>query len=390
MTSDKIQKSARDEFMAPAGNAKSLADLVVQAEQQLVAASGRKLDTDRVARLSVLTRMAAQKNPMLLQATRESLFWAFLDAARCGLEWDGESGALVPFRNNKAGTVEVQFLPMYRGLIHLAADAGICHDIDAVCVFKGDTFRVLMGTSRGIEHEPDLMVDRTWDNLIACYAVFRLRDGSVKFDVMTRPEIEQRRAVSRARNGPWNEWPLEMAKKTVIKHGLKLLPRVSVQLRDAVEIDNRADREDGRSLSADEGTHALAGMGPTPSKSRGVVALRGALGVEPDGMPPQVTTPMTSTDGSATAIVHGDKPMTEESRAAMQQVVDAAARHMDSRMTDEQRSKILGLMDKGGARDGAARAKIASGIIGRELGTLVDMSSDEAAQVIGALSWVRP
>lgn len=59
-------------------------------------------------------------------------------------------------------------------------------------------------------------------------------------------------------------------------------------------------------------------------------------------------------------------------------------------LTDEQRMKILSLMDKGGARDGEARCKIASGIIDREVRTLVELTSTEADTVIAALKGPPP
>jgi phage RecT family recombinase len=249
----------RDEFMAPIGDAKTMGEMVSMAEQQLQAASGGRIDPARIARLAVLTRMAAQRNPDLLKATKESLFWAFLDAARCGLEWDGEQGALVPFYNNKRSVHEAKFLPMYRGLIHLVAEAGVCHDVRAVCVYAGDHFMVHEGTSPSIVHMPSM--ERTEDkdeDIIACYAVAVLRDQTVKFRVITRAQLLKRKAVSRATSGPWTAWFPEMCQKTVIKSLLKLLPKVPLPAREAVDIDNRAD-SDAASLSEAEGKVLLPG-----------------------------------------------------------------------------------------------------------------------------------
>lgn len=276
------KKPERDEFMAPVADAKSIADLVTLAEEQLTAASGGKLDVQRVARLAVLTRIAAQKVPLLLQCTRSSLYWAFLDAARCGLEWDGNQGALIPYRNSKKGIVEAQFQPMVAGLIHLVGEAGVCVDIDAVPVFRGEHFEVRGGTNRGIDHVVAMDVERTYENLRAAYAVFHLRSGAVKFDVLSRQEIDERRKMSRATSGPWFDWPVEMARKTVVKHGIKLLPRLSTTAADrvasAVDIDNRAETGE-RSLSAEDGRLALPGMmAPPPPSNRGIDGLRDALG----------------------------------------------------------------------------------------------------------------
>lgn len=289
-----IQKrTARDEFMAPVEDAKTLAELVVSAEQQLQAASGGRVDAAKLARLSVLTRMAAQRNPDLLKCTRESLFWAFLDAARAGLEWDGEQGALVPYWNNKLQKKEAKFLPMYRGLIHLLAESGVCIDIRAVPVFRGDVFKVEQGTVNRIIHEPDYGADRNDDTLVACYAVFVLRDGTVRFDVMARQDLVKRRDASRAKDaGPWKDWFIEMCLKTVIKHGQKLLPRLSERARDAIVIDNRYESGD-RSLSGEEQRVLPPGLtagdlAGAAAKQKGLAGLKEALGGDGEtlGIPP--------------------------------------------------------------------------------------------------------
>lgn len=276
MTSDKMttankQQVAAYDFRQHVDSGSGLTDLIVRTEQQLAQVGGKAFDHERVARLTMLCRMAAQKTPQLLRCTRESWLFALLDSAKCGLEPDGELGAVIPYGP------EARFQPMVRGLVRLVADAGICHDVDAVPVYQGEHFRVLMGTRREIEHEIDMAVDRSDKNLVAAYAVFRLRDGAVKFDVLSRAELDKRRAVSRAKTGPWVDWYTEMCRKTVVKHGLKYLPRLSAPLRDAVEIDTRADIGD-RPLSHDEmGDKVIEAPAP---KNRGVVALRGALGVE--------------------------------------------------------------------------------------------------------------
>lgn len=257
---------------APVGDANTLASLVTQAEERMVAASGGVLDIQRIARLQVLTRMAAKRVPQLLQCTRESFFWAFLDAARCGLEWDGEHGALVPYKN------EAKFLPMYKGLIDLAAqESGAV--VSAFPVYKGEHFIVHLGTDMRVEHRMALDVNRDDANVIAAYAVFQLPDGRKVFDVLSRAEIDKRKAVSKAAtrdDSPWAMWYAEKAKVTVIKHGAKLLPKVSDRFRAAMEIDNRAET-DGAPLSKEETPQML------PSEQqRGTGALLAQLGATTD------------------------------------------------------------------------------------------------------------
>ena len=368
--SDKtIQKSKRDEFLAPVADARSLGEMITLAEGQLAAAAGRKPDSDRTARLMILTRMAAQRNTDLLACTRESLYWAFLDAARCGLEWDGEHGALVPYNVMVKGTdryqKEAKFLPMVKGLVHLLATSGVCHDVRARAVFRGDVYRVIEGTNPRVVHEPAIDASHADDDLIAAYAVFNLANGAVKFDAMNRADLMKRKDASRAKYGPWQDWFVEMCCKTVIKHGQKFIPRVSPQVRDAIDIDNRADStEDRPSLSAEEGTLALPAMREDERpKGKGMAAFRDKLGVSAaDTGPPE--------NGEVL-----DGPPREPPSV-----------HVPTPITDAQRTRIRDLCDKGGAASLAACVKLVGATLEREINTLHGLSADDADAAIRALS----
>jgi recombination protein RecT len=73
------------------------------------------------------------------------------------------------------------------------------------------------------------------------YAVAKLRDGGVQFEVMSRADIEKVKAQSKAASyGPWVSHFDEMAKKTVIRRLFKYLP-VSIELQRAVGLDELTD-----------------------------------------------------------------------------------------------------------------------------------------------------
>jgi recombination protein RecT len=75
---------------------------------------------------------------------------------------------------------------------------------------------------------------------VGYYSVFKLRDGSSDSEDMTVEDVEKIRNRSKSgNNGPWKTDYDEMAKKTVIKRLLKRAP-MSIELADAVQIDNRA------------------------------------------------------------------------------------------------------------------------------------------------------
>jgi phage RecT family recombinase len=345
-----IQKQqSKPSAIAPIGNAEALAQLVMSAEQQLSAAAGTKVNPEKVAQLAVLTRLAAQRNPDLLKCTRDSLFWAFLDAQRCGLLWDGEQGALVPFREKVKGTetwtTAAKFIPMYRGLIHLLVDTGAIDDVNASLVYKGEHFREIRGTIPRLEHEPSGDVDRSDENIVAAYVVFTLPSGAVKFDVMYRDRLEKVRASSRAKDsGPWRDWFGEMCLKTVIKHGQKTIPRVPPKARAAVEIDTRYDT--GLPSPAEEEARFLP---PSGASGADVAAQRGLAGLKAQMAPKEEPPPPDPTSEPASGfVISAIKSALEGRKVAWGDALKAAGLPttlvLDD-LTEEQAATMVGWID---------------------------------------------
>ncbi|MBM0411446.1 recombinase RecT, partial [Escherichia coli] len=79
------------------------------------------------------------------------------------------------------------------------------------------------------------------------YAVAKLKDGGVQFEVMTRKQVEKVRdthskaaknAASKGAPSIWDEHFEDMAKKTVIRKLFKYLP-VSIEIQRAVSMDGK-------------------------------------------------------------------------------------------------------------------------------------------------------
>lgn len=218
-----------------------------KAKQQLALAVPRHMTADRMARVAMTE---IRKTPKLLQADPTTLMGAIMQLAQLGLEPGGALGHayLLPFENRKAGTVDVQLIVGYRGMIDLARRSGQIVSIEARAVYRDDEFAVTLGLNSDIHHVP------AWEKadrgpLTFVYAVAKLKDGGVQFDVMSRAEIEKIRARSKAANyGPWVTDFDEMAKKTVTRRLFKYLP-VSIELQRAVGLDEGA--ENGITFDAD-------------------------------------------------------------------------------------------------------------------------------------------
>lgn len=207
----------------------------------------KHLTADRIIKVALT---AVNKNPDLLKCTRESLILSIMQAAELGLEPGGAlgEGYLIPY-NNRVKTdggdtwvKQCQFIPGYRGLIALARRSGQIVSIEAHVVHEKDSFDCTLGLEPKLEHTP------AWEDadpgpLKFVYAVAKLKDGGVQFDVMSRAAIEGIRQRSKSKDsGPWKTDYEEMARKTVIRRLFKYLP-VSVELAQALEL--QANSESG-------------------------------------------------------------------------------------------------------------------------------------------------
>lgn len=209
----------------------TLANLIERQKHEIARALPRHLDPDRLARIATTVM---RQTPQLGQADPASFLGALMTCAQLGLE-PGPLGHayLVPFRNNKTNTVEVTFIPGYRGLVDLARRSGKVASVQARVVYTGDTFSYEFGLQPHLHHRPCGQLG----DVTHVYAVIRYHDNALDFDVMTRAEVDAIRARSKAAgSGPWvTDYP-EMAKKTVLKRLLKTAP-MSVEYQQATAQD---------------------------------------------------------------------------------------------------------------------------------------------------------
>lgn len=184
--------------------------------------------------------VAIQRNMRLLEADETSLWLALQRAAGMGLLPDGREGALVIFGDDTededgkivASTANkkkiVQWMPMIRGMIQLVRNTGLVNGLRARLVYKGEDVEVT-DEDGAIHYRHVRRIDPDFDDspekVIGAYAVVNYKDGAWEMVWMSRRQIERRRAVSRAKNGPWKGWWDEMARKTVLHHLIKTLPQ---------------------------------------------------------------------------------------------------------------------------------------------------------------------
>jgi len=204
----------------------------------------RHIDPGRMIRV-VMTALRA--NPQLQQSTPESFFGCVLQASQLGLEPNTPLGHcyLIPRQNRRLNTVETTLQIGYQGQIELSMRSGKVNGVYAHVVRKGDTFDFEYGLNPRLVHRPSESADRERQEITHVYAVGRIKDADPAFEVLSRAQVEQRRARSSSGNsGPWQSDFEAMVRKTGVRALWKWLPKSTEMARvDALEHAADAGRD---------------------------------------------------------------------------------------------------------------------------------------------------
>ena len=209
-----VEKRAQMQAVEKKDN--SMVGLIRRMEPQIRKALPSVITPERFTRM-VLTALSS--TPKLQTCTPQSFLGAMMQAAQLGVEPNTPLGQayLIPY-----GSV-CQFQLGYKGLIDLAYRSGEVSSIQAHEVHENDTFEYEYGLEPKLRHVP-AMTDR--GPVTYYYAVLKLKNGGVGFEVMSRDDVETfaRKKSKAYSNGPWKTDFDEMAKKTVLKKVLKYAP----------------------------------------------------------------------------------------------------------------------------------------------------------------------
>lgn len=230
--STEMQKTNGNTAVAPIETLKKLFEL---ASPKLAKVLPQHLTAERLTQVALA---CITRTPKLLKCTPTSLLQAVMQCAEMGLEPGSALGEvyLVPFGD------QVTVIPGYRGLVSLARRSGAVTDIESAVVREGDKFKYERGISLVLKHRPLLDGDQD-RKIVAVYMVAHLK-GTTRphVEVMSIDDVNRIRARSRSsQDGPWVTDFSEMARKTVVRRGVKMLP-MSVHMARAIEIDD--DDED--------------------------------------------------------------------------------------------------------------------------------------------------
>lgn len=208
--------------------------------EQIQRALPMGMDVQRFTRICLT---AVRTSPQLQQCSVPSLLAACMQAAQLGLE-PGILGQsyLVPFWNrhapsltdpDKSGAYDVQLIIGYQGYVELFYRSDRVVDVIAREVCENDDFEFAWGIEDHLMHRP---AKKGRGDPELYYCIIRLKDGGRIVHVMNLEEIAERRARSRAQDGPWKTDPIPMSRKTLIRAVVPFVPKTT-QLRDAVAVD---------------------------------------------------------------------------------------------------------------------------------------------------------
>lgn len=218
----------------------SIADMVKAMEPEIKRALPSVLTPERFTRMAL---SALNNTPKLAECTPMSFLAALMNAAQLGLEPNTPLGQayLIPYKNR--GVLECQFQLGYKGMLDLAYRNERMQSIEAHTIYANDEFHYELGLNPMLKHVP------AWEDrgeITGFYAVFKLDNGGVRFEVMSKSDIDRYAATfSKAFASEYSPWKTnyeQMAKKTVIKQLLKYAP-IKSDFRKAISMDETIKTE---------------------------------------------------------------------------------------------------------------------------------------------------
>lgn len=158
------------------------------------------------------------QNPDLSGCTPTSIGQALTEFALQGLEVDKKHVYFIKYGN------QLKMFRSYFGDVAVAYRTGLVKDIKSMVIYQGDQFETdVVNDEEVVTLHKTSFANR--DNpIVGAYAVATLPDGSKRYCVMTKKEIDANWNKSRSQKREvQKEFPQEMAKRTAIRRLVKML-----------------------------------------------------------------------------------------------------------------------------------------------------------------------
>lgn len=190
---------------------------------------------------SQFAMQALTTNSSLQGCAPETIQNAIINVAAVGLTLNPADGYayLVPEYNKGNKRSECQLRISFKGLIKAATDTGAVKWVRAEIVCKNDTF-----TYNGVDQKPTHQMEPFGDRgePVGVYCVAKISDGEYLTDVMSWEEVQKIKSCAKTQS-VWTAWPMEMAKKAIIKRAAKQWPKTQESgiLHKTIEVINETE-----------------------------------------------------------------------------------------------------------------------------------------------------
>lgn len=168
----------------------------------------------------------------------DSIENAVMKCARDGLLLDGKEAMfnIISRKIDNNFVKEIQYTPMIQGILKQLYLTKKIKSLKARTVFNEDEFIVEYGLNEQLKHIPKNSINNKIDpkknnnslkdcGIKASYAIVKLDNDEVLFEVLTVDELDTIRGKSKSANsGSWVDFTAEMCEKVVIRNLLKRLP----------------------------------------------------------------------------------------------------------------------------------------------------------------------
>lgn len=213
---------------------------------------------------------AVSGNSYLQQCDANSVMAAALVAATLDLPIDSNLGfaAIVPYKVK--GEYKAQFIMQYKGFVQLAIRSGYYEKMNYSEVYEDElkSYNPITGEVTFVDDFSKCRQreEGQSDKIIGYYAWFRLRTGFSQEIYMSRAEVDNHaRKYSQSyrtdinKNRSLSLWSTDfdiMAKKTVIKRLLSRWGILSVDMQQAIQVDQKVYDQEGTGTYADNNDSA--------------------------------------------------------------------------------------------------------------------------------------
>lgn len=224
---------------------------------------------------------AYSRTPKLWECSMQSVYNAIHQAASLGLEvmTPLQHAYIVPRWNKNAKANLAELMIGWRGYLVLIRRAGQVGAVVVDVVREKDVFQYERGAEKDVfVHRPYLGADAPGE-IIAAYSKV-VTNGLVDVHVMSRRDMDKRRAMAADNSDMWSKWEEEAYKKTVFRNHAKWLPMTTDDLErlaavegDGIDFDAYSDNSVGSDAPRLPET-----TGGTPSPTEAAKAAMAAQG----------------------------------------------------------------------------------------------------------------